>query len=153
MISLESKIKGEIVNAIKERNEVKKNILRLVVGEVQTVNNRSGTRSKPVDDEMDRRYINVMKKIMASNTETLTKLPTGDLRIMGLNCENAILTSFLPASPTNDEMLSYLSEITQQLKDQKSDGQAVGLSMKYLRAKGIVTSGDVVLNIVRTIRS
>jgi uncharacterized protein YqeY len=150
MTGLESKIKEEITTAIKEGFQIKRNLLRTVVGETQRL---PGIPRDQIDS--DNRYVKVMKKIVETNTETLSLLQEGDLKVPVLASEIEILNNLLPAEITSDDVLSFIqgnASCLDQVVHAKSNGQAVGIVIKAMKSSGKTVSGETVSKIIQRLR-
>lgn len=142
-MSFEQVLRDRIAKAPFRSRE--KEILRVVLGDVQ--------QKHSVSDEQGYNMVRVMVK---NNTEkVLPYLAEGDLRRAVLLEENEILATLLPAFLTNDQILVHLvgASLTPNIKDAKSEGQAVGVAMKFFKEKAFPVSGDDVKKVVQQIRS
>ena len=82
-------LKARITQAVKEKDNVARDILRLAFGEVQTSEARNGRALE------DGEVAAVLKKLVKSNEETLALAGEGD-RAATLRRENEVLASLLP---------------------------------------------------------
>ena len=87
----------------------------------------------------------VVRKLLKSNEETLaTPRATDEGRAVALRQENAVLSSLLPKSMSADDIAAALAPVAEAMRAAKSDGQAMGVAMKHLKAAGAtVESADV----------
>lgn len=124
-------IRAQLVTSMREKDEVKKNILRIILGDLSTSEVRSG---KPSTDDDARRII---KKLIESNVETLKFCADRPENFSKLTRENSILSSFLPKTLSKEDINSYIylssTMITSEIKGAKSDGQATGILVKWLK--------------------
>jgi uncharacterized protein YqeY len=67
--------------------------------------------------------------------------------------ENEILSEFLPATMSKDDVIIFLNAFYEQIKNQSNDGLAIKLSMAELRKMNCVFNGKDVSEIVKGIRS
>lgn len=140
---------NSLQNAMRESiktNSPSKDILRLIVSELSTLEART---NKEVTDEQ---AIKTTKKLVESNTETLKYLKDTDSRFSTLLAENAVLLSFLPQELSYEEVAVKLHEVKQQLIDSKSDGQAIGLAMKFMKSNKLIFNSSMVNECVKQIR-
>lgn len=140
---LAEKIKSQVAEAVKTRHVVRKNILRVVMGELSTIEGRTGKKSN------DAETVKVIKKIVQSNQETQKYLDAGSERYNILSEENGILESLLPKTLSVDEIVQILSTV--DVKTPK-EGQAIGIAVKYLATNGHTAAGEDVAAAVRKIR-
>lgn len=135
-------IKTRLKIALKEKNEIEKNILRLVLGEVQTIESKEGMIN-------EQRVIKIISKIIESNNETLSYSAISKRKDILVE-ENKILTSLLPKAMTSDEVEEFLVPYAAEIKAANSEGQGTGLAMKKLQGK--IVNGKAVNEVVRKIR-
>jgi uncharacterized protein YqeY len=132
-------IKQDIINAMKSKEEVRKNILRLLLSEC----NLADVRGQKVNVE------NIAKKLIKSNLETLS-ICTDEDTIARLNTEISILEEYLPPKLTGEELVRVVSDYEDLILNTKNDGAAVGVVMSKL--KSFTVQPDEVKNIVHGIR-
>ena len=157
--NLVESIRSQLTAAMKERNEIKKGILRVILGDLSTLESRSG--KPPTDEEVKK----VIKKLIEGNTETMSHLekaatfaipPISDTW-QKLKEENVILNSFLPKNLPKEEIKDFLnlssSPIVFEIQGAKSDGQATGLAMKFFKDFDVNIDGKDVSAIVKELRS
>lgn len=145
-MSLESRIKSQLTSAMKERKEVEKNVLRVVLGDTSTLASRSGKAL--TDDEVAK----VIRKVVQSNEETMGYMKPEMDNFKKLHQENVILKDLLPKTLTQEEIQAELNNMLEEIKVSKNDGQATGICMKYLKTKGVNVLGDDVKAVVANIR-
>ena len=138
-------IKRRITQAMKEKDDVAKNILRLAFGEMQMAEARA--QRAITEDEA----VGIVRKLVKSNEETLANT-TGDAADI-LKKENALLIALLPASLTVEQIVEALASQVDAIKAAKNDGQATGLAMKHLKGAGVTTDGTTVGAAVKQIRA
>jgi uncharacterized protein len=140
-------IKSRMTRAMKERDDVARNILGLAVGEIQTAEARA---NRPVtDDEASA----VVRKLLKSNEETLALTPTDDPRAPPLRREIEILASLLPKSMSAEDIATALAPVAEAIRAAKSDGQAMGVAMKHLKAAGATVDAPSVQQAVKAVRA
>jgi uncharacterized protein YqeY len=139
-------IRHEMIEALRDKDEVRKGILRVALGEIDTEKARQGK----VDEE---RVLSILRKIIQSNEQTI-KFSEQDPKQPNvarlLYRENEILSEFLPKTMTSGEIEDYLrsghggSVVIEQVENASSDGAAIGIVMKALKAdKKSVLGADV----------
>lgn len=131
MSQLLDKIKSEMTIAMKERQKIRRDILRFVISESNILAVR---QNKPVTEDQ---VVKVIAKIIEKNEESigyLSKTPE-DFRYENLKEENSVLTSLMPKSMSLEETVVILSEI-KDIKTVEKEGMAIGLAMKFLKESG-----------------
>lgn len=136
-------IKKRALQAMKAGNTLEKDILRLALGEIQTLEARDNRSLS--DDEASA----IVRKLIKSNQET-RDASTDEGQRQTLAQEIAVLESLLPKSLGVDEIAAALAPVVDQLRAAGNDGQATGIAMKHLKASGAVVNGkDVSLAVSR----
>ncbi len=141
---LVDEIKKRITQAMKDKN-VDKEILRVALGEIQT------TEARNAKAGTDEEALAVVRKLVKSNEETL--LATADAeqkRILVREIE--VLSSLLPTSLTQEQIVVALEPVAAAIKAAGNDGQATGIAMKHLKGEGAVVGGKDVTAAVKQIR-
>jgi uncharacterized protein YqeY len=144
-------LQAKLQEAMKARNELAKNVLRVVLGEVSTRKARSG--KEPADEEVH----GIIRSLVASNSETRKELEQRDQTsheaYERLGRENAYLETLLPQTLDAAAIRKELAAIAAELKGAKNDGQATGLAMKHLKQKGLAVLGGDVATAVKQLRT
>lgn len=107
-MTLINKLKEDIRTATKNRDGLKSDILKLILGECQTRN-----------DESDKFILSYMKKVIANNEETI-KYKGGDAKLAQ---ENSILNVYLPPKLSSSELENLIVTMLNSgkiTKDKKS---------------------------------
>ena len=138
-------IKKQMFAAMKAGNSVEKEILRVAVGEITTEEAR-GVRQ---GDEL---AISVLKKLVKSNQESM-EASSDDAQKKTLSEEIEVLSSFLPKTLGEAEVIDALADVVEAIKEAKNDGQATGVAMKKLKSTGASVDGKVVAAAVKKIRA
>lgn len=139
-------LKTQIMAAMKARDSVAKDILRLALGELQTAENRAG---EAISDEAG---FKILTKLVKSNDETL-KLTKDETSREKLIRENEILQAILPRLLSVDEIVAVLVDVTAGIKAAPADGPAMGIAMKVLKSGGAAVQSKDVNAAVRQIRA
>lgn len=139
-------IKEQVIEAMKTKDSVKKDVLRVAQGDIEMHHTRTGEHM--TDDQAQK----VVRKLIKSNEETIehTKDPAG---VEKLNQEIAILEALLPRTLGVDEIVAALAPVQDDIKAVGNDGQATGVAMKHLKPQGLVVEGKDVSAAVKQIRS
>lgn len=131
------KVKDLIAKGMKERSP-NVGILRVVLGEFQ----------RNMKDPSDDICYKIIKKIIESNEELL-KIGSR----IELATENEILRSLLPEEMSSDEMITHLAIHRESIIAAASEGQAIGIAMKILKAVGKDVNSGKVKTLVVSLRN
>lgn len=139
-------LKARITQAMKAKDEVARDVLRLAASEIQKVEASSG---KPTTDED---AIVVLRKLVKSNEETLALSGEG-ARADALRREIEVMTSLLPKTMSVDEIVEALAPVKEAILAAKSDGQATGVAMKHMKGTGATFEGNDVAAAAKKLRA
>ncbi|HVJ90798.1 MAG TPA: GatB/YqeY domain-containing protein, partial [Labilithrix sp.] len=120
-------IKSRIAGAMKAGDAVARDVLRLALGEIQTLEARKNAPAS--DDEAAA----AVRKLIKSNEETLGLTNEGE-RAAVLRREIELLSELLPKRLSVEEIVAALASQHDSIKAAKNDGQATGIAMKHLKA-------------------
>jgi uncharacterized protein YqeY len=144
-------LQAKLHEAMKARNDLARNLLRVIMGEVSTRKARTG--KEPVDAEVHA----IIRSIIANNNETRKELEqrgqTTHEAYARLAQENGYLETLLPKTLDPAAIQKELLGIAAELKGAKNDGQATGLAMKHLKQKGLAVLGEDVAVAVKQVRA
>jgi uncharacterized protein YqeY len=144
-------LQAKLQEAMKARNDLAKDVLRVIMGEVSTREARTG--KAPSDEDI----FAIIRKLIASNSETRKELEkrgqTAHEAYERLARENTYMDAMLPKSLDQAAIRKELEPLVAELKGAKSDGQATGLAMKHLKQKGLTVQGDEVSAAVKQLRA
>lgn len=101
--SLIETVRSNCLIARKERRSDEASILRTLIGEIETVEKRTGV------SVTDQQVLDAIKKLIKSNNETIKLMPDSDLR-NGLIRENDILNVYLPAQLSEETIRRIIAE-------------------------------------------
>jgi uncharacterized protein YqeY len=138
-------IKARMRAALKGGRTTEKEILGVALGELQTVEARSGTLSEDAAAA-------IVRKLVKSNRETL-ELSTDTGERAKLEDEIRILEELLPRALDEDGVAAALGSELAAIRAAGNDGQATGIAMKALKAQGAVVDGKLVGAVVKKLRS
>jgi uncharacterized protein YqeY len=138
-------IKKAAMTAMKARDTLASNLLRLAAAEIQAIEGRTG--KAPTEEEAHA----VLRKLIKSNEETRQATTDAETRAT-LEKENAILQGFLPRSASVEEIVSMLAPVADAIRQAASDGQATGVAMKHLKQAGATVQGADVTRAVASLR-
>jgi len=148
-IKLVNKVQNRILQCMKDGNVFERDMLKTVLGEVQTIHSRTG---KMDDDGV----IKVFKKFKQGVEETIELNNKMDFDPILLHDEIKIYDQYIPATMGVGGIVKLLTDITDKIKDAKSDGQATGIAMGFIKNNGTVVipvDGKDVSEAVKQIRS
>lgn len=139
-------VKSQMLQAMKDKDVLKKEILRVALGELQTQEARTGNSIEDAESEK------VLRKLVKSNQETIDASEDQAV-IEQLEKENAVLLELLPQTLSVEEIEKALEDEKDQIVNAGNDGQAIGLAVKTLKSKNATVNGSDVATAVRAIRS
>lgn len=142
---LAKQIKEQMFAAMKARNTVEKEILKVVLGEIDTDVARSG---QPCSDD---KVIAIVRKLVKSNRETL-KLTSDESARTTLEQETAVLDKLLPQTLDVDAIVAALADVKDDIVAAGNDGQATGIAMRHLKGAGAAVDGKSVSQAVKKLR-
>src|SRR5947209_7212117 len=144
-------LQAKLREAMKAKDDLARDLLRVVLGEVSTRKARTG--KEPGDEEVH----GIIRKLVAGNAETRKELEqrgqTTHAAYDRLARENAYLEALLPRTLDRAAIRKELEPIAADLKGAKNDGQATGLAMKHLKQKGLAVQGEEVAAAVKELRT
>jgi uncharacterized protein YqeY len=123
-------LQAKLREAMKAKDDLARDLLRVVLGEVST--RRARTGREPGDEEVH----GIVRKLIAGNDETRRELERHGQAYGRLARENVYLETLLPKALDPAAIREELEPITADLKGARNDGQATGLAMKHLAVQG-----------------
>jgi uncharacterized protein YqeY len=138
MTGMIDRLKSDILYATKNKDRLLSSLLKIVLGDCQLKNK--------FDDEFIQQ---TCKKMIESNLETL-KLGGHSTQLL---TENEILSEYVPKELSEAELQIHADKLSIEITDAKSEGQAVGLLMKYLKSLDLKTNGNAAKSVVQAIRN
>ena len=143
---LKETINTRIRSAMKEGRTLEKEILRVALGEIQTIEHRTSKDATDAEAEA------IVRKLIKSNQETLAATTDAEARTQ-LENEITILDTLLPKTLSVDEIVAALAGVVDAIRAANNDGQATGVAMKTLKATGAAVQGTDVSAAVKKIRA
>ena len=139
-------IKRQMMAAMKAHDTVRKEILRVALGELSMAAERAGgtLADEPVQG--------ILRKLVKSNQDTLA-LTADPAQQETLRKEIAVLEELLPTTLDADGIVALLAPVRAAVRAAANDGQATGVAMKHLKTTGAVVQGKDVGDAVRRIRA
>jgi uncharacterized protein YqeY len=157
-MSLFDTIRSEILTATKNGDEVTKNIFKVVLSAISMI--ESSKHRVPIGAKVsDVEIGTIVKETLEGVNKTLTFLKESDRDYPKYCSERATLTAFMelvPKEPENlpkEAVVAALSGLVDEIKAAKSDGAATGIAMKLVKAEKLLTTGAMVSEIVKEIRT
>jgi len=150
-MSLFDDMKQRMIECVKNGNSQERDVLRTLVGEIQSKSIGSG---KEITDE-------VVEKTLVSFKENALECakyahqddPADAVDSLEANFEVAIYDKYLPQYETVESIITLLAPSQKQLQSAKADGPATGMAMGILKKSGAKVQGKDVKTAVETIRN
>lgn len=139
-------IKKRIIVAMKAGNKQERDILKVVLGDLQIQETRKGEALTDAEAQQ------VVRKVIKGNGEMITAVDDPQV-VERMNQEIAILESLLPQSLSVDQIVAALAPVADAVKAAGNDGQATGVAMKHLKPSGAEVQGKDVAAAVRRLRT
>lgn len=145
-MSLKAELKKRVLQAMRDKNELEKDLLRVLLGDLELAETRTGKELSEKDEQQ------IVRRMVKSNQETaaLTQDPAD---VEKLKQELAILEALLPKTLSVAETIAALEPVADDLRAAGNDGQATGLAMKHLKPQGLQVDGKDVAAAVKQIRA
>jgi uncharacterized protein YqeY len=144
-------LQKKLQEAMKTKNDLARDLLRVILGEVATRKARSGQELSEEEVHL------IIRKIIAGNDETSAELDKRGLTTHEtyerLARENAYLKTLLPATLDRMAIRRELEVVANQVRAAKNDGQATGVAMKHLKQKSLAVLGEDVAAAVKDMRA
>lgn len=138
-------MKRLLIVAIKEKDEARRDILRLVIADVEADHKRK-------DD--DKWAESVIRKHFKNNDEALAFYANQEcLEAQKLSTQTICLNSLLPKTLTVAEIREALKEIEGDLVSCDNDGKAMGMAVGFFKKRGDSVLGEHVKGVVTFIRT
>jgi uncharacterized protein len=138
-------VKQQVIQAMRDKDTERRDLLKVVLGELQTVASRTG---EAMEDEQAQRII---RKMVKSNHE-MAELSDRPGVPEKMKSEIGVLESLLPKTLGTDQIIEALAPIIDAVKSAGNDGQATGVAMKHLKASGASVEGKDVGQAVKQMR-
>lgn len=139
-------IKKRIIVAMKAKNKQERDILKVVLGDLQIQETRKAEALTDAEAQL------IIRKVIKGNGEMINAVDDPEV-IERMNQEIAILDTLLPKSLTLDEIVAALAPVAEAVKAAGNDGQATGVAMKHLKSNGAEVQGKEVSAAVRQLRA
>lgn len=139
---LAAEIKKAMFAAMKAKNNVEKEVLRVALGEI------TKTGEEPDDAEVQA----ILRKLIKSIREAQAASESAEQKAT-LDEEIVALEKFLPTSLSVDQIKEALSGVAEQIKAAPNQGPAMGIAMKVLKTSGATAESADVAAAVTALRS
>ncbi len=139
-------IKTRMNRAMRDRDEVIKNVLGLAFGEIQTAEARA---NRPLRED---EAMAIVRKLLKTTEETLA-LASDGAQAPALRREIDALAALLPKSLSVEQVVAELASVAEPIRSAKSEGQAMGVAMKHLKASGAPVGAREVQEAIKRVRS
>ncbi|MEM7626717.1 MAG: GatB/YqeY domain-containing protein [Planctomycetota bacterium] len=138
-------IKSQIKDAMRAKDTATRDLLKVVLGDLQLNETRKGSALTDEEAQKD------VKKVIKGNRETIAAVNDPEV-VQRMEWEISVLEKLLPQTLSVDEIVAALGPVAEDIKAAGNDGQATGVAMKHLRPTGAVVEGKDVAAAVRQIR-
>lgn len=144
-MNLYDTLKSKIIECMKSGDAVERDVLRTLVGEIQSKFVSAG--KEPTDEHIEK-----MLGAFVENAKQCMAVAAEDNREKYV-AEIAIYEKYLPIYKTVDEIVVLLNDQVELLKAAKADGPATGMAMGFLKKSGVKIKGADVTEAVKKIRA
>jgi hypothetical protein len=151
MTKLEETLKDQIKQAMRDKDRVRRDILKLALSEI--------TSKSAMGEVTQEQAEKLVRKIVENNHESiaaLAKRDSGDDRekLEQLKVENEILEELLPKEWSTQDVQTFIEKenLAEPIAAANNDGQAMGIAMKALKSAGAAAKGNVVNQVIRSLR-
>ncbi len=138
-------IKKRIIVAMKAKNTQERDILKVVLGDLQIQETRKAQALTDAEAQQ------IIRKVIKGNQEMITAVDDPAV-VERMNQEIAILETLLPRSLSLEAIVIALAPVADAVKAAGNDGQATGVAMKHLKSQGAEVQGKDVSAAVRQLR-
>lgn len=139
MSKLVQKLKTDLIDAMKQKDKVKKDIITVVLGEVSKI------LTHTVSDD---NVVKIIEKLITLNEQLLVYRPDDKLVR-----ENEILSTYVIKKVSEEELETALQPVLDQVKAQAKSGEANKIAINYLKSIGLPFDGKIVNKLVEKIRA
>jgi len=147
-MELLAKIKKQVVEAMKARDTLAKDVLRVAQGDIELAQTRTG---KPLTEPEQEQ---IVRKLIKSNQESLAAVQDADpAQSEKLTKEVKLLEALLPQQLSVAQIIAALEPVHDDIKSAGNDGQATGVAMKHLKPQGLAVDGKDVAQAVKQLRA
>ncbi len=141
-----AQLKTRIITAMKAGNIPERNILKVVLGDLQSNETRKGAPLTVEECEL------TVRKIIKGVNETIP-LTADPAAKAALEAEKTIMESLLPKTASEEEIAAALAPVAEAIRAAGNDGQATGVAMKQIKTAGLAVAGPMVAAVVKKMRA
>lgn len=138
-------IKKRIIVAMKAGQTQERDILKVVLGDLQI------SETRKFKDLTDAEAQAIVRKVIKGNREMIAAVDDPAVA-QRMTQEIAILETLLPRSLSVEQIVVALAPVADEVKAAGNDGQATGVAMKHLKPTGAQVQGKDVSAAVRQLR-
>ena len=138
-------VKEQVIQAMRARDSERRDLLKVVLGELQTADARLS------EDLPDAEAQRLIRKMVKSNQE-MAELSDRPEVVEKMKAEILVLETLLPQTLSVDQIIEALAPVTDAVKAAGNDGQAMGAAMKHLKSSGASVDGKSVGLAVKQLR-
>lgn len=143
--------KDRLKKAMLNKQETEKNILRVLLTEIETIELQKKKSISDKDCHM------IVHKLIAINDSVIEKANSvNNIQLSEkLTQENIILNSLVPKLWMEEEITKFIADnnLLQKIKEAKDEGPAIGIAMKNLNEANAPILGETVKNVIKKIRN
>lgn len=139
-------IKSQIKDAMRAKDSATRDLLKVVLGDLQLNETRKGSALTDEESQKD------VKKVIKGNREMIAAVDDPEV-VKRMEWEIGVLETLLPKTLSVDEILAALAPVADAIKAAGNDGQATGVAMKHLKPTGAHVEGKDVAAAVRQLRA
>lgn len=138
-----------VIDAVKNGDTIKKNILKLVISEIQNLENHKDRKFKKVEDQ---EIYHIIKQFIKNNNETIALSKDSSVLVE----ENNILQKLLPEEFTESQLYKVVHtnpQLVSMILSSKNNGQAMGIALKTIKSLYQQEIPNLILkNIIESLR-
>ena len=138
-------IKQQVKDAMKAGDTQRRDVLRVVLGDLQLNETRKGAELS-----LDEVHAGV-RKVIKGNRDMIAAVSDPAVQER-MNQEIAILEALLPQTLSVEQIVEALGPVEADVRAAGNDGQATGVAMKHLKSQGASVEGKDVATAVRQVR-
>lgn len=138
-------VKQQVIQAMRDRDTERRDLLKVVLGEMQTAAARLS------EDLPDAEAQRIIRKMVKSNQE-MAELSDRPGVAEKMKAEIQVLETLLPKTLNIDQIIEALAPVLDAVKSAGNDGQATGVAMKHLKSTGAAVDGKDVGQAIKRVR-
>lgn len=139
-------IKSQIKDAMRAKDTATRDLLKVVLGDLQLNETRKGSALTDEEAQKD------IKKVIKGNREMMAAVDDPEVT-QRMEWEIGVLEQLLPQTLSVEQIVAALEPVADAVKAAGNDGQATGVAMKHLKSSGAEVEGKDVAAAVRQLRA